>query len=84
MDAKIILATAIPAAIIVIVFFPLENILGSHNAVSQNGPSEYCIVESTFSPGGNSHIYQLCILNSHADPDNLSKGNAKGNAHSRI
>jgi hypothetical protein len=82
MDAKTILATAIPAAIIVAVFLPLENILGSRNAVSQNEPSEYCIVESS-SSGGNAHTYQLCVVNLQADPDNLSIGNAKGNAHTR-
>jgi hypothetical protein len=83
MDAKPILAAIIPAAIIVAIFLPIENILGSNNVVNPNqSPSEYCIVESS-SSGGNAHTYQLCVVNVQADPDNLSIGNAKGNAHTR-
>jgi hypothetical protein len=63
MDAKPILAAIIPAAIVVAIFLPIENILGSNNAVNPNqSPSEYCIVESASSPKGNPQSYQLCIL----------------------
>jgi hypothetical protein len=63
MDAKPILAAIIPAAIIVAIFLPIENILGSNNVVNPNqSPSEYCIVESASSPNGNPQSYQLCIL----------------------
>jgi hypothetical protein len=63
MDAKPILAAIIPAAIIVAIFLPIENILGTNNAVNPNqSPSEYCIVESASSPKGDPQSYQLCIL----------------------